>query len=527
MRIRFGLTLGILAACAGPVPALDGSVSDASCGLRGCACSDPGVYPDLELDGAGFSLRIPATHRCDVASPLVIELRGEYDDGELAALDLLSEHDSFVLVRPSHADREHVEAIVAALARTMPIDPTRIHVIGSGSGARVAAEWLHRGSLVPRGIGLVDYEVSAEEAALPLRDFGAQRPRVWVSTGARDVGIDAQGVLLDALGAGGFDASSLRVRARDSSAATAAWLYPELWAWLDRAAWPEDGPAAAPWVRVMFPSPSSLLSIDAMPDGTFVAGAADGRVFGTNASGKWGLLAELGEGPLVSVVAASGAPLIASTRGLARSTDGIAFTRDAALPSGEVGAIVGLADAGAAIYGVSSVGLVVSRDRGATWTIVTSSARLDAVAVSPTTHTVLAVGPGAYVRVDAAGPAVIPIAARLDDVAAAPDGVWWMVGGEGTVLRSIDDGLTFDRVVDPAGDPAGRRLDDLYCVSIGPDGAMIAGGAHGSVWVSHDGATLARWPTAGQGYIGAVRWIGPGRALILGELGLVAVGEGL
>jgi hypothetical protein len=514
--VGFGLAC---AGCAGPTPARDASAPDAGAD----ECTSPGLYDEQVLAGVTFSLRVPAGHRCDAPSALVVELVGAYDDAETQALDALAEAQSFVLARPLTEDPTAIEALVAELGARVPIDPARVDLIGSGDGARVMGTFLRRGTLVPRGVGLVDYVASLSENAMPIRDFGASRPRVWLSSGARSGANDAQRGLFDALGASGFDADHVRVRERDTGPCTPGWLYPELLDWLDRAAWPENGPPALPWVLARFDWPDAvILSLDAMPNGTFVAGALDGRVFGTNASDKWGLLAALGQGPLLDVVATMNAPLLASTRGMVRSDDGLAFSRDLGSD-----ALVGLADRGDVVFGVTADELRVSDDRGLSWTPLVRNGRLEALACSPVTRTVIAVGQnGHYVRWldDALMSATVEaIDARLHDVAAGGDGSFWAVGDDGAVLRSTDDGLSFARVRDPEGVPHG----DLYAVAVDADGAMIAGGAEGTVLVSHDGATLVSWPTARQGLIGDVRWIGPGRGLIVGEPGFVASADGL
>lgn len=502
-------------ACGAPAPIVDASVDDAT--SDAATCRGAGTTSERTATGVSYALHVPATHRCEVASPLVVELLGAYDDGETSVLAALSESEGFVLVRPDASSVADVEAVIAALP--VSIDAAAVYVIGSGAGAGLAARVLREGTLVPHGIGLVDYVASGE--ATPLRTLDP-RPRVWLSTGERSLGIDDQNALRDALALAGHDVFTVRVRERDTGAATPAWLYPELWAWLERAQWPENGPAAQPWVRAMFPAPdASLLCVDARPDGTLVAGSADGRVFGTNESGKWSLLATLGEGALVGVVAGAGGVSMASTRGLVRSADGLSFTRD---PSPTAVPLVALADDAGALYGVLADGTIaISRDGDRTWSTLGQLDRAEAVAVSPVTHTVIAVGQGgAYARL-APELTTHAVGARLHDVAAGPDGSWWIVGDAGTVLRSTDDGLTFDPVVDPDA----RALDDLYAVAIGDDGAMIAGGARGTVLVSHDGATLTLWATGGEGQLAAVRWVAPGRAMILGQQGYVALGDGL
>lgn len=514
--LALGLLLVGLSGCPGPAPTVDAG-PDAALGR----CPAPGVHADTTLAGVTVELHVPSAHRCEVPSALVVELTGALDDGETSTVDALSESEPFVLARVPGAslDRALLEALVIALEDVVAIDPARIDVVGSGEGARVASALLHEGTLTPRGIGLVEYDAPADEAAAAIRDFGAQRPRVWLSTGARGLGIDAQRVLLAAFDTAGWTVDDVRVRERDTGPATPAWLFPELFDWLVRAEWPESGPPATPWVRQRFDWPdATLLALDAMPDATFVSGALDGRVFGTNASGKWSLLGAPDAGALIDVLASSGAPLGCGTRALVRSTDGVDFVADASSEG-----IVALVDRGDHVFGVTASQLRLTDDRGAHWASVASLERIEALAASPVTHTIVVVGQsGSYLRYEGAASSTLTIDARLHDVAAGADGSFWVVGAHGAVLRSIDDARTFSRVLDPEG--AGG---DLYAVSVGSDGAMIAGGASGAVVVSHDGATLARWPTGREGLVGEVRWLAPGSALILGEPGLVAIADGL
>jgi photosystem II stability/assembly factor-like uncharacterized protein len=263
------------------------------------------------------------------------------------------------------------------------------------------------------------------------------------------------------------------------------------------------------------------------------ATAGDGRVYGTNTSGKWGLYAELGGAPLVDLtrVSSTGEIVIASTGSLARSADGATFTRDATPPS--IGRIVGLAARGdGTLVGLTTEGVLgESDDGGRSWRALPREPAMRggaAVAISPVTHTAIAVGrPGLVRRLAADGTLErVPVTTGSDwlsDVAAGGDGSWWIVGDAGTVLRSTDDGRSFSPVVDPTG----SSVADLYTASIGDDGALLAAGAHGTVVVSRDGRTLIQWPTGGELYVGAARWIEPGTALLLGEDSLVTQGVGL
>lgn len=519
-------------ACAGPAPVSDagsdaiasdavGPLDAGSCLLAGCRCPSAGTLADVQVGDTIATIRVPASLDCTRLAPWVVEIPGEHDDGETLAMDALAESEGLVLVRSvPDADLEHLAAV---LVSELPIDPARLSLVGSGSGARAVARVLREGTLLPEGIALIDYDAPPTEASASVRAFGTVLPRIYLSTGERARGIAAQRLLQSALEGAGFgDGYHLYSRGRDSVESTPGWLFPEAWSWLDLGVWPESGVPNPAWARdPMFPAPDdALLAVDAMPDGTLVAGSAEGQVLGANESDKWAVLATLGPGSLVGVLAGDGAPLLASTAAIVRSSDGIDFARDGALPS--VGAVLGIATDGTRSFGVTADALVRSDDHGVSWSVVVPLARASGVAVSPTTGTVVAIGlGGARVRVPRGGaPESQPSSLALHDIAAGADGRFWAVGPAGIVVRSDDDGLTLD--------PIASEIDeDLYAVHVASDGAVIAGGAQGSVVVSHDGHTFVSWSVATQDYVGAVRWLGPGRALALGEHGLAVIHDGL
>lgn len=563
-NVRLLLIASLAAACttahesadagADTAPADAAPLDGSECPWSSCRCPAAGDST-LTLD-VGSTVRevrvhVPLRHDCAAPMPVWIELRGAdaiTDDGASAALDALSERDAFVVLRPTPLDApdvwltadgsiapselSFVEAILAALPALVPVDPARTVVAGRGTGAALAARMLGATPLPPSGVSLMAYDGPVPA----LRAFDGARPRVWASTGYRAPGAVMQGQLVRGLEAAGFDGYALHLREADVGEATYGWLYEESWAWLDASTWPENGPPQLPWRAERFPMlRSPLLAVAPVFDGTLRAVAADGRVYGTNASAKWGLLAELGGAPLVDVteVRSPGhTEVVAASLGpLARSADGLSYTRDAALPS--IGPVIALAArADGALLGLTPSGtLGASPDAGRSWTTLPSEPAMRggaAVAVSPTTSTAIAVGRPAAIRRLASDGSSAMIAVTtpsdwLTSVAVGADGTWWIVGDAGTVLRSTDDGLTFTA----AHDPTGSSVGDLYTATVGDDGALLAAGAHGTVVVCRDGATLVSWRTGGEGFVGAVRWVEPSTALLLGENGLVLTGAGL
>ena len=486
------------------------------------------------LAGGSARLRARAGAACDGTRALVVALPS--DASSLRGWAELVTTDDVVLVEivpspsdaspwrapdgtPSAADRALVVDVVDTLTSAHAIDPARVFVWADGAATALATGWLAPASeLSLAGVALTDLD-----PATPHALAGSLVPRLFLSTGARAPGIDAQLALRAAADAAGIDTV---VRARDQGTGSPAWLAREAWPWLDRGLRVENGPRSTTWTPVRFPWDATLFALTAMPDGTLRAASLEGEVFGTNDSGKWDRLATLDRGALVDAI--DGPPdalVVAATRGLVVASAG-GFSEE----DGPGGAVRALARDGETLFAITSSGLFERASASAPWVVIaTPRADLDALAISPVTHTLLAVGAGAgYVRrtVDGAieARASGSDALRFDAVAASADGALWIVGAGGAVLRSEDDGRTFVALVGSADDPI---EEDLTTAGTGPDGAFVAGGAHGLVVTSHDGTTLTSHRIGWLGPIGAAVWLNSGEIFVTSDHGVVLVAEGL
>lgn len=538
MRTLAGSTLALaiasLIGCgrSGTTDAGGGAPDAASAADAATPCPLEVPTGELGLDGGTARWLAPPGAHCDGTRALVVALAT--DESARAGWDELVSREGIVLVvlapgtadtspwreaggLPSTADRARAEQAVHVLADARAIDPARVFVWADGAATALAVPWLaSSAALAPAGLALTDLDPSIAPDLAPTT-----LARLFLSTGARAPGIDAQIALRAAADTAGLDTV---VRARDDGAGSPAWLAAEAWAWLDRGLRVENGPRSTTWAPIRFPWDATLFALTPMPDGTLRAASLEGDVFGTNDSGKWDRLARLGEGALVDAIVGPGdALVIASTRGLAGPAGG-GITREPG-----PGAVRALARDGSTLVAITETGLAERGASGVWSAIATPRADLDALAISPVTHTLLAAGAGArYVRRDAGGSIETresgSDARRFDAVVAGDEGTFWMVGAGGIVLRSTDDGLTFTRLVAPADDPL---VEDLYVAGAGPGGALVAGGAHGLVVTSHDGQTLRAARTGWLGPIGGVTWLNSGEIFVTSEHGVVLVAEGL
>ncbi len=99
-------------------------------------------------------------------------------------------------------------------------------------------------------------------------------------------------------------------------------------------------------------------------------------------------------------------------------------------------------------------------------------------------------------------------------VTAGASGHFWIAGDQGTILRSSDDGETFERLI--TGSDEDRYDIHFYDAALG-----LAVGHAGTALLTRDGGDT--WTDVSLGddrYLGAVRFVSATRALVFGERGL-------
>jgi photosystem II stability/assembly factor-like uncharacterized protein len=117
----------------------------------------------------------------------------------------------------------------------------------------------------------------------------------------------------------------------------------------------------------------------------------------------------------------------------------------------------------------------------------------------------------------------------MNDVAAAPNGRWWIAGEAGAIARSIDDGFTWTRQETPL-------AEDLYAIDFYDESVGLAVGLHGAALYTEDGGTTwidvslytedggTSWIDVSIGldrFLGDVRWVDASTAIAVGEAGTV------
>ena len=110
-----------------------------------------------------------------------------------------------------------------------------------------------------------------------------------------------------------------------------------------------------------------------------------------------------------------------------------------------------------------------------------------------------------------------PWADWINDAAPTEANTWVMVGEAGTIWRSTNDAVNFTGTQTASG-------VDLYAVSFSsahPSTGLAVGRA-GEAWLTTDGGNA--WDDVSTGldvFLGDVRWLADGTAVVVGEAGTV------
>ena len=536
-----------------------GTPSEAGADAAAPCSGAAGTFHDVPFESGGetrhYWLHVPASYRCTVATPLLVDFHGTgygsatdtvEESWATQALTDASDADGYIVVRPrSRAladgtgnylyqwdinagdvprNKAFATALVASLAARYTIDPARSYASGFSNGPGMAAQFLADEPSIFHGFGLVSGGMN--EVPMRAQPFDADAPRIYDMVGFRDYMQVSKDALDGFLSAHAYPAALRFDREADTGHEIYGWHFREMFAWMDRGSRPAPGAVVSPWTAEATGTTESLVEMTIDPGGDLVAVGANGGIYRRGGGGGiWASVASLpGLAPISDVCfGADGHGYAVGHGHLATTVDGATWTERAPIPEfasnpqfGYTYATsVGCQGARVTVGGVWSS--ATSVDGGATWTAADTmggaGASAFAIAIRPSPAGWLGAG---YFW-----------AARSSDGAAftesTPDETtqWWndatldganalLVGEAGSVAASASSGASFRTLTTTT------TTEDLYAVALRGTRA-IAVGQHGAVIVSSDGgATWAALPTGLDAYLGAVRFLDDHTVLAVG-----------
>lgn len=559
--VPYVLLAALLGACSAPAApdhpdasSPDAMLADAR-GPVGCGAPSGTLHAQSLALGDGIEdrvywLHVPASYDCTAPSPLLVDFHGTAgSDPEEAyqtdALIALSEQRGFIAVRPrSRSSNEGGQSIyrwdqnpgdlarnatfakhlVADLEQRYAIDPARVYASGFSSGSNMTAQFLRDASSPFHGLAPIAGGLWSTAAALPSLAAG---PRVWMSTGYRDYLWPDARSLAARLVAAGLPGDHLVVRHTGGGHDLYAWQFAELWSFLDGGERPVEGSLAPAWRRESLPSPTDVIAVVPEAGGLLAAGA-QGHVWQRDAAGVWTLAVTPGStgdhAALCATVA--GTALVGGQYEVALRT-GATWSTPRGLPDygllgrGWANTAVCRDDGSIVVAGYWSA--AVTGNGGQSWSELGVpsqfpgvNAQLAGRAQSPGGATVL-VGYYDYIGRAAAGSGTTTAVDHASSaewwnaVAAVAGGRFWVVGDDGAILASTDDGLTW------AAQASGTTAN-LYGVHFADARHGAAVGLHGTVVVTADGGE--HW-TARP--VGLDRFLG---GVVVAATAITVVGEG-
>jgi photosystem II stability/assembly factor-like uncharacterized protein/predicted esterase len=543
---------------------IDGFTVDSASNDGGIApiqCLSPGMHRDQTYQHEGetryYFLYVPAGHRCGEPLPLWIDFHGTAADHAeeaygLEAMTTLADREHVLVVRPrsrpSDATRadaiyqwdfnpgditrnaEYIESLTEDLAVAYSVDRTRMFASGFSSGSNMAAQILARSGAPFTAYGFI---AGGAFTSIRVPTFESP-PRLYAATGHRDYLRNTRDRLLDAVERAGIPSERVFERETDSGHDLYDWHFEEMWTFFTTGEREVESPLRSEYTRIDTPTDDSLLEIDVASDGAWIV-SSEGPAILRRSGDEWTRI-------VTPATAPSWSGLCTMPGGVAVAVGGGYFTSSS--DSGQTWSPVSqIPDFGGAMFGYSFMTTVgcsssgvlaggywaaAASTNGRDWTGVDiqfseagfTIASQNAAMGRGANGTDIAVGYYRFIGRRALGGEFVQIPTDslsdwyLDIDEGAP-GTWLVVGDRGTVLRSLDDGLTFDEV-------ASGTNRDLYAVDLGPDGEGIAVGLHGTVIHTSDAGRTWRDISPGViDFLGDVRMLGPGHAVIVGEHGLV------
>lgn len=534
---------------AGVDAALMADVGLGSADAGTCEAPEPGLFRDesLEVDGEAraFFLYVPEGVGC--AAPLLIDFHGTASGTHpeesygLAAMQAMARRHGVIVARPRSGsatrggfevfqwdvrpgeierNKRFASVLAAHLIERFGADPDRVYASGFSSGANMSAQLLGDGRF--HGFGMIgggDWTGGPDPVV-------ASESRVYFDTGYRDYLWPAARHTQRVLERIGHPESQRFVYRSDGAHELYDRTWETMWAFLDEGVVPpeRDGEGTLQ---------SSRLALEFV-DGELALGA-EGGVLSRNADGTWsaGLVSMRPPALVGGCRTAAGSVAIGESQVFWRSEGQSRWEQLGPAPEVLAGGMFGaswLSDVACtesgAIFGVGYWTGVVSRDQGQNWTgadVTGSHGYLaQGSALGASGETVLAAGYHDYIGVRREGSDDFEVVSHRDvrshwyDVAAASDGVWYVAGDEGTVLRSTDDAASFTNV-SPGEVPTGVAF-----FALAAQGEQVAAaGDGGVVWFSEDRGESWRSFDAGSGFVGDL-WLNEGELLVAGERGVMS-----
>jgi photosystem II stability/assembly factor-like uncharacterized protein len=421
--------------------------------------------------------------------------------------------------------------LAAYLSTTYHLDPDRIYVMGFSSGTNQTAVALADPTGPFDGFGFVGGGIW-NAASVP----SAVTARMYLVTGFRDYMRIYHNDLVDLITAAAIPDDQVFIRETDMGHELYAWMYPEMWAFLDGGIRPPPGNLNPGWTEETTGTTRSLLALVGLSNGDHLAVGENGTLFTRDASsGSWSEVTAAGT-PAFDGRAFTGVCITADGTGMAVGSglaayshdSGVTWTYGPAIP--EFGPLMlgyswlNAVGCGASrIIGIGYWTGVLSDNGGSTFSDINFDGggyRASGAAIAASGWgTWMAAGYFHYVARSADNgqswsqvPA-LPWVEWVYDVTPVSQDTWVIVSENGQIWRSVNDGVTFS-TVRPGPGP------DLYAVSFRDGSTGLAVGLGGAAYLTTDGG--ATWTDVRAGvdrFLGDVRWLADGTALVVGEAG--------
>lgn len=538
-----------------PCPAGDECHGDECVPCTGTA----GTFHQQSITSQGedrfFYLHVPSGYTCVEPWPVLVDLHGSagYELPEeaycLHCATSTADASSFILVRPRsrssmegsdevfrwdqnpgdpERNRIFLNELMVHLSRLYNLDTDRIYLMGFSSGTNQTTVAQSDEETPFKGFGYVGGGVWT------IHDLPSTSARLYLTTGYRDYMWLYHNELMELVYEAQIPSEQIMFRQTDAGHELYAWMYPEMWAFLDQGIRPGPSALRTGWSVETTPTQSSLLALISLPSGDLMAfgegGAAllrDGNTSQWSEVQMGGTPAFGGRAFTSACITANGQGIVVGGGNVALSADeGQTWTHRNYIPE-HGGPMLGFSFMNGVGCGQSRIVAIgywagaFSDDNGQSFSDVEFDAggyRAQGASIKGSAQgTWMAVGYFGYIARSTDGQTFTmssfwPFTDWILDVTAIGSGIWVAVGEEGNIWRSDNDGISFSSVK--------TQGSDLYAVSF-LDGFMgLAVGLFGSAFLTEDGgATWTDVSSGFNGFLGDVLWLSDGTAIVVGEAG--------